>query len=90
MKKEQFQIGKVFYTASGQWRCTDIGTRVITAIQLNQQDPRNYNGPPYSIPELVFDEYDMGGCSLGSAGFKSPDCPAFRGIKLLQYKINCL
>jgi len=72
MKKEQFQIGMVFYTVTGQWCCTDIGTRVITAIPLNQQDPRNYNGPPYSILELVFDEYDMGGCSLDPDEFEKP------------------
>ncbi|VAW65622.1 hypothetical protein MNBD_GAMMA09-1254 [hydrothermal vent metagenome] len=64
MKKNEFTIGLEFYTATGKWRCTDIGTRVIVAIQLNQEDPRNYNGPPYSIVESVFDEYDFGGCAL--------------------------
>ncbi len=64
MKKNEFGIGKSFYTETGEWRCTDIGTRVITAIQLDQSDPRNYNGPPYSIAEYVFDEYDIEGCSL--------------------------
>jgi hypothetical protein len=63
MKKEEFKLGTEFYTATGRWRCTDIGTRVIVAIQLNQDDPRNYNGPPYSIPESIFDEYDLEGCS---------------------------
>jgi hypothetical protein len=70
MKKEDFKIGQEFYTASGQWRCTDIGTRVIVAIHLNQEDPRNYNGPPYSIPEHVFEEYDMEGCSLDPTDFE--------------------
>lgn len=64
MTKDEFRIGRKFHTASGKWRCTDIGTRVIVAIKLDQEDPRNYNGPPYSIAELVFDEYDMEGCSL--------------------------
>ena len=70
MKKEAFQIGQEFYTSVGKWHCTDIGTRVVIAIQLNQQDPRNYNGPPYSIPEHVFDEYDIEGCSLDAAEFE--------------------
>ncbi|MFK5892101.1 MAG: hypothetical protein QM504_02650 [Pseudomonadota bacterium] len=60
-----------FYTGSGEWRCTDTGTRTICAIQLNQQDSRNYNGPPYSIPEIVFDEYDFGGCSLDITDFEN-------------------
>jgi uncharacterized protein UPF0158 len=66
MEKKEFHIGQDFYTKAGKWRCTDIGTRVIVAIQLNQEDSRNYNGPPYSIPEQVFDEYDIEGCSLGA------------------------
>ena|GEM_PF-1471384 len=69
MKKEDFQIGMEFYTAAGKWRCTDIGTRVIVAILLDQEDPRNYNGPPYSIPENVFDEYNLDGCSLDPEDF---------------------
>ena len=69
MKKEEFRIGLEFYTGSGKWRCTDIGTRVIVAIKLDQDDPRYYNGPPYSIVESAFDEYDMRGCSLDPADF---------------------
>ncbi len=69
MIKEDFQIGLEFYTASGKWRCTDIGTRVIVAIKLDQDDLRNYNGPPYSIAEYVFDENDFSGCSFDSNDF---------------------
>ena len=71
MSKEDFEIGLEFYTAAGKWRCTDIGTRVIVAIKLDQSDPRNYNGPPYSVAEYVFDEYDIEGCSLNPSGFIS-------------------
>lgn len=66
MDKKEFSIGQVFYTESGKWRCTDIGSRVIVAIQLNQQNPENYAGPPYSIAEYVFDEYDISACSLNA------------------------
>ena len=69
MTRNEFQIGLEFYTDSGKWRCTDIGTRVIVAIKLDQDDPRNYFGPPYSIAETVFDEYDMDGCSLDPKEF---------------------
>jgi hypothetical protein len=34
MKHSDFQIGTEFFTETGRWRCTDIGTRVITAISL--------------------------------------------------------
>jgi len=71
MKKSDFSIGLVFYTGAGKWRCTDVGSRVIVAIELNQKDERNYSGPPYSICECVFDEYDIEGCSLDAGEFSA-------------------
>ena len=63
MKHSDFQIGLEFYSATGKWRCTDVGTRVIVAIKL-EGDKRNWIGPPYSVAETVFDEYDLDGLSL--------------------------
>ena len=63
MQHADFQIGMEFLTVTGHWRVTDIGTRTVIAIKIDQTDPRNYNGPPYSIVESVFDEYDFGGCA---------------------------
>ena len=34
MKHSDFQIGTEFFTETGRWHCTDVGTRVITAISL--------------------------------------------------------
>jgi hypothetical protein len=62
MKKQDFRINYEFYTASGKWRCTDIGSRVIVAIRLDKADESWFNGPPYAVPEYVFDENDFGGC----------------------------
>jgi len=59
---QDYQINEVFYTNSGKWKCTDIGSRTIVAIALNQVDENNYKGPPYSVEEVVFDEYDFEGC----------------------------
>jgi hypothetical protein len=42
MTKDDFQIGVEFFTGSGKWRCTDSGTRVVTAIKLDREDERNY------------------------------------------------
>ena len=38
MKHSDFQIGTEFFTETGRWRCTDVGTRVITAISLEPRD----------------------------------------------------
>lgn len=67
MEHADFKIGVEFFTATGRWRVTDVGTRTVIAIKLDQSDPRNYNGPPYSIVESVFDEYDFGGCEPAKA-----------------------
>ena len=62
MKHSDFKVGREFWTASGQWRCTDIGTRTIVAIRLDKEDHSWYKGPPYAVAESVFDEYDVQGC----------------------------
>jgi hypothetical protein len=38
MKYADFHIGMEFFTGSGKWRCTDIGTRVIVAISLEPRE----------------------------------------------------
>ena len=69
MNRTEFRIGIEFYTGSGKWRCTDIGTRCIAAIKLDKQDTSYYNGPPYAVVEHVFDEFGMQGCSLDPGEF---------------------
>lgn len=66
MERDDFAIGKEFMTASGTWRCTDIGIRTIIAIKVSDRDdPSWFNGPPYAVVEVVFDENDLGGCWVG-------------------------
>ena len=67
MEHADFRIGMEFLTATGRWRVTDIGTRTVIAIKLDQTDPLNYNRPPYSIVESVFDESDFGDCAAVGA-----------------------
>lgn len=64
MKHSEFKIGCEFTTANGdmRWRCTDIGTRVIVAVAVEDLERYSSNGPPYEVSEYVFDEYDLGGC----------------------------
>jgi len=62
MLLNEFKIGEKFKCGDKEWLCTDIGTRVITAIQTDKPDWMS--GPPYAIPEEVFDEYDIPGCNI--------------------------
>lgn len=66
MQRSEFQIGQEFWTAGGKrWRCTDIGTRTVIAIPIQEgKDPSWYVGPPYAVSETVFDEDDRAGCFL--------------------------
>lgn len=61
MKLEDFHIGQIFSMCTGQvWRCTDIGSRTITAIEIIPgMDESWFAGPPYAVPEVVFDEIAM-------------------------------
>jgi len=68
MRHSDFKIGIEFLTGVGRWRCTDVGTRTITAIRLDlDHDPRWYNGPPYAVVESVFDEDGIEDCELAQA-----------------------
>lgn len=64
MKLSDFKIGADFETDSGIWRCTDIGTRVIVAIDLDAMTIRDgsYVKPPYAVPEEIFDEEAIISC----------------------------
>lgn len=65
MKHSDFTIGCEFEGSAGfRWRCTDVGTRTIAAIQLTDVDPRLCKGPPYLTRETVFDEHEMERCHV--------------------------
>lgn len=38
MEHEDFSIGMEFWTETGQWRCTDVGSRTICAISLEPSE----------------------------------------------------
>jgi hypothetical protein len=62
MKHSEFVVGHRFSMSGQQYRCTDIGSRVVVAIRLNKADASWYTGPTYAVPELVIDEDSMPAC----------------------------
>jgi hypothetical protein len=38
MKLSDFNIGESFWNETGEWRCTDIGSRVVVAIKLGPRE----------------------------------------------------
>lgn len=61
MRLADFYIGLEFVCGPFWWRCTDVGTRTIAAIRLAEDDPVWYQGPPYMVDEVVFDEVALAG-----------------------------
>lgn len=61
MKLADFRIGVEFYTCTGQhWRCTDIGSRTILAIDLTPELHESwFAGPPYVVEEISFNEKEI-------------------------------
>lgn len=57
-----FEIGKPFLMGDRVWICTDVGSRTICAVLLEELVAAGDSGPPYSICETVLDRYDMDGC----------------------------
>jgi hypothetical protein len=81
MEHKDFRTKLLFLTATGLWRCTDVGKRTIAAIKIEKDKGvkhPDYDGPPYSVVERVFDENDFGGCWLpkrGPLGFREKPNP---------------
>ena len=48
MKHNEFSIGLEFWCGGKRWRCTDVGTRVITAISLE----------PHAVVSIEVDPQD--------------------------------
>jgi hypothetical protein len=72
MTHDEFHIGETFWTAAGQFKRTDVGTRTIVAVAIGAKeiaDPSWLNGPPYAVAELVFDEDDLEACTLAPVEF---------------------
>ncbi|MCI0146672.1 hypothetical protein KNO81_12315 [Paraburkholderia sediminicola] len=65
MEHSEFEIGTEFYSgATTLWRCTDVGSRTIVAVEVKGGYPAPHQAPPFSdAVEIVFDEYDFGGLS---------------------------
>ena len=64
MELGEFEIGIEFWCGGSRWRCTDKGTRTVIAIKLDAPDASWYDGPPYKVAEICFDEYDFEACSM--------------------------
>ncbi|AVT75418.1 glyoxalase family protein [Rhodopseudomonas palustris] len=91
MNHSDFRIGLEFVTEAGRWRCTDIGTRTITAIRLDRGDDTSwYDGPPYAIAETAFDEDDIASCEIAPERGSFGDTGKLQIGGLKQYPLSAL
>jgi hypothetical protein len=67
MKHSDFYIGMEFYTETGKWRCTDIGTRVIVAISLEPREMVRMHDDGNEERFISTDPRDLNGSPYGVA-----------------------
>ena len=60
MRLHEFVVGNDFCCQGQVYKCTDVGGRVVVAIQRKEGWE---GGPPYALPEIVFDEDDQSICN---------------------------
>ncbi len=53
MKHSDFSIGLEFYTGAAKWRCTDVGTRTIVAIRIDQVTVTHSDGKGNATSEMI-------------------------------------
>ena len=80
MKHGDFRIGQDFEMSGKRWRCTDVGTRVVVAVELtaevaDYEEVWLAGGPPYAVAEVVIDENDMPACSTDKLSTVEPTPP---------------
>ncbi len=56
MKHSEFSIGTEFYLGDATWRCTDVGTRTIAAIRIDQVTVTHSDGKGNTTSEVVKDD----------------------------------
>lgn len=55
-------VGDRFTVSDNEYMVTDIGKRTLIAVEITDEvrnEPSWLNGPPYAVPECVFDAYDF-------------------------------
>jgi hypothetical protein len=63
MRHSDFSIGTIFWCSGRQWRCTDLGQRIIVAIRIDEVDVDS-TGPSRRGP-LSREEAEAGGWFSG-------------------------
>ncbi len=65
MDHSDFKIDMTFWMSGAQWRCTDVGTRTVCAIKIDDREDQSwFFGPPYAVDERCLDENDIEACTL--------------------------
>lgn len=65
MTHDEFRIGRLFRCGGGEWRCTDVGSRVIVAIRLDKVEKVNMDHHKVVTETLSFREALDEGWFLG-------------------------
>lgn len=56
MNHSDFSLGTEFYVGKAKWRCTDVGTRTIVAIRIDEVTVIHSGGNRNRTSEIVTDD----------------------------------
>ena len=82
MELKDFAIGKDFYVNKRKWRCTDIGTRTIAAIELGPKLIATSQNEVVTEKTLTYEE------ALAEGWFNGPPYAVVETL-FDEYDIEC-
>ena len=72
MRHEEFRIGMECWCGGRQWRCTDVGTRVVVGVCLDPYEvvtgTHEVGTSATTVLEEIFDEHSIDGCRVSPDG----------------------
>ncbi|WEJ11736.1 hypothetical protein [Sinorhizobium prairiense] len=65
MEHSEFHIGLDFWCGKGRWRCTDVGTRTVVAIRLDQFKTTAVDAGKAILESLTYEQANAAGWFIG-------------------------
>ncbi|RVE81622.1 hypothetical protein [Sinorhizobium meliloti] len=65
MEHSDFHIGLDFWCDKGRWRCTDVGTRTVVAIRIDQVTTTTVDASETTHDTLTYEQANAAGWFIG-------------------------
>ncbi|WP_081160440.1 hypothetical protein [Ensifer aridi] len=65
MEHSEFHIGLDFWCGKSRWRCTEVGTRTVVAIRIDQVKTTTVDGRRTTHETLTYEQANAAGWFIG-------------------------